>query len=240
MARRAWICGVDQIVAWYINNAPDEEPFYSVWRGRYIIFSYDGNDKGQGAAILEENLQVAANREISDILLIKLHKNIDRKGVNEKTPCWSSMEVQVCEADNSPNYAHMAYENNKMMSGIAERLDRLEKGGGDEDKGVMGMINGIMSNPDLSPIVGQVIGGLLGKLGLLPAAPMQNDATVPMASINGIEDSESFPVTKELYHVLIELQKLDPDMVNDLTRLVKLGKTNPSLFKTVLAQLRAL
>jgi hypothetical protein len=237
MARKAWICGREDIIAWYDDNAPDDMPYFSVWKGKMILFSFDGQSKADGVDLLEKNLIVAEGRGISDILLIKLHKNLTATGLNEKTPCWAAMEVQVCEApDTTPTYANMAYTSMGEVKKLQERLDALEGGGG--ATGIMGSINNLLASEHMAPVIGQVAVGIINKFlpGILGPVPQP---APDMGRIGAVEQ-DSYPVTKELYDTLMGLQQVDPQICDDLVLLLKLARKNPVLFNTLLTNLRSL
>jgi hypothetical protein len=240
---KAWMVGVDPVIAWYRDMAPDDAPYYSVWDGRYLKFSYSGDDKDKGCEILLLNLSAAEQSKASSVLVLRLHQELS-KGmfVNDRTPYFSSMSFR-CVGVESDALAMYNLSGNAALGRIEERLKRLE-GGTSETKqeGAMGFINGLLENPQVGPLVAQAgIGAIMGLInkflpGILPAAPGAPPPPVMQTpAIGSIQDS-----VHDFDWAMDTMEKVDPDIEKHIVKLAELSEKNPDLFKMLISQLKAM
>lgn len=243
---KSWVDGVDNVISWYRDMSKDQEPYYSVWDGRYLKFSYAGSDIEDGATILSTNLLMAEQTKNSTVLVIRLHQELTKNMyVSDKTPYWASLSFRCVSVENDA-LAMYNLSGNAALGRIEERLKRLE-GSDTEDKPqtTMGFIAGLLENPQVGPIVTQAAIGavtaLVNKIvpGLLPGGPPQvASPTLPSNGGMGIGSVEDG--VHDFDWAMDTMEKIDPDMEAHLIKLAEISEKNPDLFKMLISQLKAM
>lgn len=218
-----------------------ENPFFSVWNGRDLLFSHNVNDIDKARGILAENLMALEHAQNTDSIKIKFHPGKDGKYINDKTPVTATMYVRAFAL---PSPGYMIPHNGGMgsvqndlllerLSGIENMLkNRNEFGEGDYDEdseqqkkldriGQMAeTVDQIVSIPTVALLLNKILG--------LQAPP----AAAVTASVAGIPETEKFTGSIEV------LQAADPELENDLYLLASLAKHQPEHFKVLLGVLR--
>jgi hypothetical protein len=246
---KAWLVGPDAVCSWYEEMAEDNSPYYSVWEGKYLRFSYGRDDVAAGSEILRRNMESGKNAGSSDAMILKLHDVPLPKGtgITDKTPYSGSVVFRCCGIEDDAT----AVYNLSGLGAIERRLKALEGVGEDKEMkegGVMGMLNGILMNPQVGPVVAQAaIGAVFGIInkflpGVLPSPGGQPGPAPTMAGI----PNPPIPATpvnsqeKNFDWAMDTLEAACPDIEQDLIKFAELSQKNPELFKMVIQQLRAL
>ena len=94
---KAMYNGVQNIMDAYDRNA--STPYYSVWAGRDMVFSYNDDDEEKGRNHLLENLIACEQNEHTDILKIKFHPKKEKSFITDKSPSISTLFVRVCDVN---------------------------------------------------------------------------------------------------------------------------------------------
>jgi hypothetical protein len=193
---KAMYTGVTQIMDAFDRNA--QVPYYSVWAGKDMIFSYNEDDMDQGRVYLMENLIASEQNEHSDILKIKFHPKKEKTFITDKSPAIATLFVRVCD----PNYMRgqviqqsggMNYgmqslieRQMEMLNGISSRLTALEEVQEDEEEededstdALLGRIGNILNHPTVSAIVATILPNIL---------PMIKPQPQPQPMVSGIDD----------------------------------------------------
>ena len=71
---KAWIIGVDAVVSWYDEMSYQDHPYFSVWQGKQLRFTFDGDSIEDGKDVLAYNLAMAQECKNSTLMTIRLHK----------------------------------------------------------------------------------------------------------------------------------------------------------------------
>lgn len=242
---KAWITGPDNLNAWYLEMAENECPYYSVWMGKQLLFSYSGDNIDKGSEKLLFNLNMAVEERNSTVMILKLHPELNAKYVNEKTPYSCSVLFRCVPVDQD---AMGVYNVSGMgaLEGLYKRVKALEGGEGEvKEGGAMGFINGLLANPQVGPAIAQAgIGAIIGIInkfipGIFPAQPGQGGSPAQQLPQNAALGAVPEQV-KDLDWALDTLEATNPDMTADLVRLAELSIKNPDLFKLLITQLRTL
>jgi hypothetical protein len=240
---KAWLTGVDPVVKWYEDMAPPDAPYYSVWGGRQLIFSYSGLDLQGGVDILVLNLNMAVESKNSSVLTLRLHQELS-KGmyVNDRTPYHSSLCFRAVPVGDDA-LAIYNLSGAGMLGQINERLKKLEGGfSDDKPQGAMGFITGLLENPQVGPLVAQAaIGAIMGLVnkfvpGIMPGAPgAAPPPSPPMPAIGSIQDG-----VHDFDWAMETMERVDPDMEKHIIKLAELSEKNPDFFKMLISQLKAM
>lgn len=200
---KAMYNGVQSIMDAHDRNA--STPYYSVWAGKDMIFSYNEDDAEAGRMHLLENLMACEQNEHSDILKIKYHPKKEKLFITDKTPSIATLFVRVCE----PSYLRgqiqqiqpvQPYQNNmlverqmELLNSIASRLTALEEKAieeeEEEEENAFGKIGVILDHP--------VVQGLISAV--LPAM-LNNVNNKQQQNINGIPSDSKVSETMEGYN----------------------------------------
>ena len=189
---KAWCTGVNALMEWFDDHA--EQPYYSVWRGRNLSFSWNNDDMEAGRLKLLNDITFAEHNNVSEVLTLKLHNKKDKSGyITSSTPTYGSVDFRPSPMEQQvygvsvPNTA-----NSYAMEKILDKLNVLEsKIAGyesmdddfEEEEKPLSPINAMLNNPEIqqalvSGVMG-MIGSLLGNSGTvksLAGADDQNEA----------------------------------------------------------------
>jgi len=189
---KAWCTGVNALMEWFDDHA--EQPYYSVWRGRNLSFSWNNDDMEAGRLKLLNDITFAEHNNVSEVLTLKLHNKKDKSGyITSSTPTYGSLDFRPSPMEQQvygvsvPNTA-----NSYAMEKILDKLNVLEsKIAGyesmdddfEEEEKPLSPINAMLNNPEIqqalvSGVMG-MIGSLLGNSGTvksLAGADDQNEA----------------------------------------------------------------
>jgi len=197
---KAWCTGTSALMDWFNDNA--EQPYYSVWRGRNLSFSWNNDDLEAGRAKLQNDINFAEQNNVSEVLTIKLHPRKDKGFITDKTPTYASLDFRPSALEQPAMYGvPMAGQNNYQMERILEKLNTLESRiSANEAMGEFddinddppNPINAMLSNPDVQHAL---VSGILGLLGGL--------VTAPSSGIAGVTDS----INDEVIQIVDQLMK---------------------------------
>lgn len=247
---KAMYNGVQDIMNAYDRNA--ETPYYSVWAGRDMVFSYNEDDAEKGRNHLLENLIACEQNDHTDILKIKFHPKKETKFITDKSPSIATLFVRVCDVNNNrgqlmqmqPNYsqnnqiATLLEKQNEIISGLHNRLSLLETTENDLDEDfddetemetTLGKINGILNHPVTNMVLGL----------LIPALPkLMQQPTNAVTSLAGVENKENEDQqTNDIETALIRLNDHVEDLAETLTKLANYADKNTAQFNMLLKML---
>lgn len=196
---KAWCTGANALMEWFDDHA--ETPYYSVWRGRNLSFSWNNDDADAGRQKLLNDISFAEQNNVSEVLTIKLHNKKDKGFITSSTPMYASLDFRPCPIEQSQGYAAPMSNNSNSyaMERILNKLEALESriAGFEEDEDHEEVkpespINAMLNNPDIQQAL---VGGLLG----LVSGMFTKGATTATA-IAGTEDNNE---AIELLNVLM-------------------------------------
>jgi hypothetical protein len=171
---KAWCTGTSALLDWYDSNA--QNPYYSVWRGRNLSFSWNNDDMEAGRQKLENDINFAEQNNVTEVLTIKLHPKKDKGYITSSTPVYASLDFRPCALESAVYGLPVNQPNNYAMSQIMEKLAVLEsKIAGnenefeEEEEEKESPINALLNNPDVHQALVSGILGLVG--GMFSATP---------------------------------------------------------------------
>lgn len=257
MPKKAWVIGTDGVVDWYENNR--QTPYYSIWHGNRMLFSYYKDDEAKGLELLKENLETAEENGVCEILTLKLHSLIDQKKlITDKTPYIASLDFSPCMPENTnkvigkapAGYERMNYHEkqneiinmlkvikdsqDEKIKSLESRLTAIEE---EEIEDIQpgSKLIGYLGELIQSPKIQDVIIGAISKF-LLP----QKTVIAGMETTN-IENSNTVMSDQDKLNIAIStIAQHDPDYINDLYRLSQIAVNKPETFKFLLSSLRNL
>jgi hypothetical protein len=259
---KAMYNGVNAIMDAYDRNA--QTPYYSVWAGKDMIFSYNEDDQEQGRVHLMENLIACEQNEHSDILKIKFHPKKEKTFITDKTPAIATLFVRVCDPNYlkgqvqpynaQPNYGlqSLLERQTEILSGLSNRMSALEEAQiqeeeeyEEEEEDTLGKVGTILNHPAIQTILGILMPQVLPVLKAQPApqptvAGVQDDLTVIDEEVGDTFDVEA--VGEINYNLIDEalerLSKHTPTLAKDLNALADMADNNPMQFKMLLGMLK--
>jgi hypothetical protein len=255
---KAMYTGVNAIMDAFDRNS--QTPYYSVWSGKDMIFSFNDDDAEQGRVYLMENLIASEQNEHSDILKIKFHPKKEKLFITDKTPSIATLFVRVCDPNyfkNSqvqpynpqPNFAlqNIMEKQNELMSTLSNRLALLEEAQIEEEEeetedDALGKIGTILNHPVIQTFIAAILPSLMPsvKNAMQPqvsgiekqeVAEMEVYAE-PFESIGDIDEFEL------IQNSLDRLSKHTNNLGNDLKALADMADNNPAQFKMLLGMLK--
>jgi len=248
--QNAWAIGSDQVLDWF-NRVSKNVPYYSLWNGRQIVFSWSDDDISQGKDVLETNLRAFEEQNITDLFVLKLHPSTDKGGfITDKSPVVASLNFRPAAQYNPAQMAgqEMNFPRNPGMQRLADEIRELREAreyqepAQSDDPGILGAINKILSTPGVAEAVTPLIAGLSGfllkSMGMPVPDPAVAAAQAPAVSagmLSGISADQDDKVNQ----ALDILEPLDPELGDDLLRLAALAQKDPAQFKMLLSMLKA-
>ena len=185
---KAWCTGVNALMEWFDDHA--EQPYYSVWRGRNLSFSWNNDDMEAGRLKLLNDITFAEHNNVSEVLTLKLHNKKDKSGyITSSTPTYGSLDFRPSPMEQQVYGVSVPHANNSYaMEKILDKLNILEsKIAGyesmeddfEEEEKPLSPINAMLNNPEIHQAL---VSGVMGMLGNL----LGNSGTVK--SLAGADD----------------------------------------------------
>lgn len=241
---KSWIIGTDGVLDWF--DSVVKTPFFSVWNGKQICYSWSDNDLEKGRDMLEGNLRIFENNKVGDPFILKLHPALDKNDlITDKSPVYASLNFRVFDSYALPlgsQTGAIAFENNPKLQALSDKVDKLtlliqdNDNQPDEDQpGLMGSINKVLQMPGVSdavaPLIGAITNMVLKSMNIaIPESPLPS---YNGGTISGIsEDQES-----KINQALDILEQIDPNLGDSLLRLAAIAQKDPNKFKTLLSML---
>lgn len=251
--QNAWAIGAEPVIEWY--NSVARSPYYSLWNGRQIVFSWPEDDETKGKDLLETNLRAFQDQGITDIFVLKIHPILDKSGyITDKSPVTASLNFRPTAQFNPAQIAggELVFPRNAGMQALADQIKELkdelsnreeETPAVSADHSVMGAIDRVLSIPGVSEAVQPLIMGLTANLmkSLGMPAPDQSQvhqapaAPVQAAAMGAISEDQE----EKINQALDILEPMAPELGDDLLRLAALAQKDPAQFKMLLNMLKA-
>lgn len=256
---KAMYTGVSAIMDAYDRNS--QTPYYSVWSGKDMIFSYNDDDSEQGRVYLMENLIASEQNEHSDILKIKFHPKKEKLFITDKTPSIATLFVRVCDPNYmrntnlqpynpQPNFALQSImeKQNELMATLSNRLALLEEAQIEEEEeseedDTLGKIGTILNHPVIQTFISAILPTLIPSV--------KNTIQPQVAGIkeeDEIQEMELYTEPKEVIigdtnidsieNSLKRLSKHTNTIEADLKALADMADNNPVQFKMFLSMLK--
>jgi len=189
---KAWCTGTNALMDWFNDNA--ETPYYSVWRGRNLSFSWNNDDIEAGRNKLQNDINFAEQNNVTEVLTIKLHPKKDKLFITDKSPVYASLDFRPAQLE-QPVYGIGAYNgnnanNNYAIEKIMEKLSLLENKIAESDleeideipeNPINAMLQNMAANPQIQEAL---ITGLLGMV----SGFLNNRPTTSVAGINEVNE----------------------------------------------------
>ena len=171
---KAYVIGTEGVMQWYDRNS--ESPYYSVWVGKQLMFSWNKEDQDEARQKLEEDLTAFENNGVNDIFMIRLHpvpKVANDVIITNNTPYYASLNFRPANSPEgifkgigsdprleAPVYSLMR-EMQETNKAILSKLNAQELEDEEEDKatGLMGFIE----KPEVQTMIMGLLGNILNK-----------------------------------------------------------------------------
>ena len=143
---------------------------FTIWHDKQYLFKYDGGDLEAGAEYLQQLLQMLGNS--AAIYTLKVYEEGHDK-INDKTPHDGSFNFRFLEAPiySTPGTPVMNGNRNQqekieqLEQKILELQQELQEGERNEDPGVMGMIDQVLSHPAIMPMIPMLVNKIFNSPG---------------------------------------------------------------------------
>ena len=243
---KAMYNGVQSIMDAYDRNA--ETPFYSVWAGRDMVFSYNDDDIEKGRNHLLENLIACEQNEHTDILKIKFHPRKEKTFITDKTPAIATLFVRVCDVNQNkgqimpmqnnfqnPQLLNLLEKQNELISGLHNRISLIEENSEEDPEeeesqteAVIGRIENLLNHPVLNLVLGLVAPKISNLM-----KPNNNMVT----SLAGVDNIEVQTDDEILVKSLERLSNHVDNLPLTLSKLADYADKNTSNFNMLLKML---
>ncbi len=234
--------GSDAVSNWFTANS--DHPYYSVWNGKTLMFSYNGTDDEVGLNRLIENIEAQKENNVSDVMQLRIHPDVDKNGyISDKTPYVASCFFRSTEAP-PPQYSSVGrvpgvdyYTNAQIMeklnamesriNGVLEAEDEEEQQQQQQPENpLMGALSGILNHPQMQNLLVNALAGFIGNF-------LPKGEPTPTA-LAGVPDNQEAKAAQAL-SIIKQYDELYGD---DLMKLAELAQNNNSQFNFLLTMLR--
>ena len=232
----------DQVLAAYKSRAV---PDFTIYQDKQYLFKYDGADLEAGEDYLSELLAHLCNS--AAIYTLKVYEDGHDK-INDKTAHDGSFNFRFQEVPVYSTPGHGAINGiGKISEEIAllrSELQELRESGNegernDDDNGVMGMVNQVLSHPAIMPLIPVLVNKLFADK---PAAPAVPAVAGPGMSVGQLNRVSGLPAAdkKRIDQALTILSDQVADLPAVLEKLAWLSQNNKPMFDMALNMLHGM
>lgn len=238
----AMFTGPENVLAAFNRH---ENPVFSVWQGKDLIFSHNAEDTEAAERLLSENLDALAETQNRSIFKIKFHPAVVPNYITDKSPVCGSFTFRVAEWNPGgmrPDGSLIPHPANSYSGAIMEKLNKIaetqnslesrlsaiEEEEEEEEKGILGAVENyseVFNKLCQNPVILNLITRLLGNVKPEP---------VTAAALAGVDDDA------KLTAAINKLKAADPQLADDLTKLSVIAEQNPQQFNFLLSTLRSM
>lgn len=245
---KAMYNGVQDIMNAYDRNA--EVPYYSVWAGRDMVFSYNDDDIEKGRNHLLENLIACEQNEHTDILKIKFHPKKEKTFITDKTPAIATLFVRVCDVNQNrgqimqmpnnyqnPQLINLIEKQNELISGLHNRISLIEETPEEEEEPetpseqMIGRIENLLNHPLLNLALGLISTKLPALL------QPKNNIVTSLAGVDPVQKEIQNDQLQEIENALERLNNHVDNLGLTLTKLADYADKNTDQFNMLLRML---
>lgn len=239
--------GIDQVIEAYEMN---DMPSWSVWNGQNLMFAYEEEDINKGAAMLKQAVEMLQKGQSEGVYTLKVYK--DPPGEIRSNTAYSrafnfhlfeeggSKSPQAVRSNNILGVINDRFQ--EMQATILDRvLDKIDREDEEEDKpakapGLMGVINGMLENPQIQIAVANKLGALITGLLGIPQGPQA------IAGINQQANSQPpTPLSEEQENKINQaidiLAAVDPLIGDNLLKIAAIARDTPGKYQMYVSML---
>lgn len=239
--------GVDQVLEAYEMN---DMSSWSIWNGPDLMFASESDDIDSGADLLKQSIAMLQKGGSDAAYTLKVYKDPPGE-IKSNTPYSRAFKFALFDGEGSRS--PQATRTNNVLGAINDRfqemqtaiLDRVLAKIDHEDEedakpekapGLMGVINGMLENPQIQMLVANKLGALItGWLGI-PSGPQA------VAGIEPSANNEPPPPLSEDQETKIDqaleiLAARDPELGDHLLKIAAIARDTPGKYQMYITML---
>ena len=218
-------------------------PYFAVVSGSQIIHKNQTIADVDVAADELETFLSMLNEGSNAVYTLRIFEEIPKGGIKDKTPADYGLNFRLNIEGMLPEPSRIAYLRNRddYDKQLMSRLDAIEakiNGVDDEEEaeeepaknGMIGVINGLIQNPQIQQAIVSRLIGFIDKI--LPPVQNQNFMSNVAPAINGIAEDQ-----QKLDEALTILRKHCPNLEDKLLALANLAEAEPAQFQMLIKML---
>lgn len=241
--------GEEQVLkAFEMNGMPN----WSIWSGQNMIFVGEEDDMNANTDLLVQAINMLKEGRSEACYQLRVYKKVPNEGLKTNTPADRSFQFSVFDsgAVGSPFQQRQSsmmglidQKFQELQVGVLERVfDKLDREDEEEEEdkkkgpgGVMGMINGLLENPEIKAVLMSKVAEVAGRwLGTSPSVGAIG-ALPPTAQPLALElDQDQLNKVNE---AMVILTAHDKKIGDHLLKLAALARDNPMKYKMGLTML---
>lgn len=211
--------GIESVLEAYKMRAV---PAWSVWCGKLLNYSYEGDDLETGYAALEGYLKLMG-RATNAVYTLKIHRELKTDElINEKTVCNGAFNFKLNGEDQAITVnQYGAFMQNKELDARLQKIEKLLEGEEVEEEetdDTIGKVQRLIESP--------VISGILGKWFNMDLSSASRPGT-----IGGVHSDA------EMNKALTILKKHDPKLSFHLMQLARIAESDLKKFQGLMVLL---
>lgn len=233
--------GLDQVLEAYEMN---DMAAWSLWNGQDLMFASNAKDIGTGADELRQAIEMLQKGKSEAAYTLKVYEVAPGK-ILSNTPYSRAFKFHLFDGNESRSpqadraNSVMGAINSRfeeMQATVMERLfDKLDAEDAEDAKplkpeGIMGIVDGLLQNPQIQMAVANKIGALItGLFGMTPGP--QAIAGIPKAGDNNIPAAALSEEQEEKIDQALEiLAKVDSQIGDTLLKIAAIARDQPSKY----------
>src|ERR1700743_479275 len=239
--------GIEQVLAAYLMN---DMAAWSLWNGPDLMFASEAEDMDTGPDELRQAIEMLQKGSSEAAYTLKVYKNSPGE-IRSNTPYSRAFKFHLF--DGTESRSPQADRHNTVMGAINSKfeemqaaimgriLDKIEEEDEDEAApekpgGLMGVINGLLENPQIQTVVAQRLGSLITNLLGIPQGPQAVAGIEPPK-----EGQPAAPLSQEQEDKIDEaleiLASCDPELGDHLLKIAAIARDTPGKYKMYVTML---
>jgi hypothetical protein len=212
---------IDDILDWYENQKESMFKIFVGFKEDYCRYEYDGNDKEEGFALLNQYLNdIKKNVENTNKYLLQVYGGAKSAKAANKKGITFQLNRSISSVGNvSTNDSAMREVLAELRALRAERFDReVEEEAEEAEEQPQSILAGIMNHPQIQTMLMQVVGNIAASF-MKP--------NVPSAKLAGIEEDDIDKILKVLFDKgvtkddLVKLASMDQSQISMLLTMLR-------------------
>jgi hypothetical protein len=223
-------------------------PPWSLWCGKAMNLSYDGDDIEEGKTRLNKYLEMCEQESVATYTLCVYESLPKKTKITNATPYHASFNFKLTEGDYpSRSIMRMNERDEQLLGRIADlekkigdlvALQNEERDEPEEMGGIAGVLSGLLDMPEIKQALAGKVVSLLDRFNLFPMNANNPNPPGPqqIGKVAGVEPSPD--QVDQINRALQVLIQYDPELGEHLEMLADIAKKDRKKFTNLLSMLK--
>ncbi len=239
--------GIDQVVEAYEMN---EMASWSIWNGPNLMFAYEDDAMDEGAKMLKQAIEMLQKGQSEGAYTLKVYKDAPGE-IRSNTPYSRAFNFhlfgegetkspQAARANNIIGVINDRFQEMQatILGRVLDKIDAEDEEDAKPEKaaGLMGMINGLLENPQIQIAVANKLGAFVTGLLGIPQGP-QAIAGINPGTNNQPPVSLSAEQEDKINQAIDILAACDPQLGDNLLKIAAIARDSPGKYSMYVSML---